>query len=63
MDRGARIAEDGRLDSRIIGEAARTGRYAAQDLKMVWHTLARQHGVSEGAGTACAPRVGAGRTP
>ncbi|MEU0597025.1 DUF3626 domain-containing protein [Streptomyces sp. NPDC006393] len=61
-DLGARIAEDGRLDPRIIGEAARTGRYAAQDLKMVWHTLAR-HGAPEGAGTACVPRVSAGHAP
>ncbi|WP_037868422.1 DUF3626 domain-containing protein [Streptomyces sp. NRRL S-813] len=61
-DLGTRIAEDGRLDPRIIGEAARTGRYAAQDLKMVWHTLAR-HGAPEGAGTACVPRTSAGHAP
>lgn len=48
---GARIAEDGRVDPRIIGDAARTGRYELQDLKMVWHTLAR-FGAPEGAGTA-----------
>ncbi len=59
-DLGARIAEDGRLDPRIIGVAARTGRYVAQDLKMVWHTLAR-HGAPEGAGAACVPRTSAGR--
>jgi hypothetical protein len=57
---GARIAEDGRIDPRIIGDAARTGRYALQDLKMVWHTLAR-FGAPEGAGTAYAG-VG-GHTP
>lgn len=50
-DLGARIAEDGVLDPRIIGDAARSGRYALQDLKMVWHTLAR-FGAPEGAGTA-----------
>ncbi|MEV0634854.1 DUF3626 domain-containing protein [Streptomyces sp. NPDC050619] len=50
-DLGARIAEDGRIDPRIIGDAARTGRYEVQDLKMVWHTLAR-FGAPEGAGTA-----------
>ncbi|MEU2423436.1 DUF3626 domain-containing protein [Streptomyces sp. NPDC007851] len=48
---GARIAEKGVVDPRIIGDAARTGRYAIQDLKMVWHTLAR-FGAPEGAGTA-----------
>lgn len=48
---GALIAEDGHLDPRIIGDAARTGRHALQDLKMVWHTLAR-FGAPEGAGTA-----------
>ncbi|WP_030607367.1 DUF3626 domain-containing protein [Streptomyces fulvoviolaceus] len=51
MDLGARIAEGGRIDPRIIGDAARTGRYELQDLKMVWHTLAR-FGAPQGAGTA-----------
>lgn len=51
---GARIAEKGVVDPRIIGDAARTGRYAIQDLKMVWHTLAR-FGAPEGAGTAYSP--------
>ncbi|MFF6987726.1 DUF3626 domain-containing protein [Streptomyces sp. NPDC010273] len=50
-DLGARIAERGIVDPRIIGDAARTGYYALQDLKMVWHTLAR-FGAPEGAGTA-----------
>ena len=50
-DLGARIAERGVVDPRVIGDAARTGRYALQDLKMVWHTLAR-FGAPEGAGTA-----------
>ncbi|MDN3026872.1 DUF3626 domain-containing protein [Streptomyces sp. S.PB5] len=67
---GARIAEDGHVDPRIIGDAARTGRYALQDLKMVWHTLAR-FGAPEGAGTArvsraCssgAPEAAGGHTP
>ncbi|MEU5085490.1 DUF3626 domain-containing protein [Streptomyces sp. NPDC021356] len=54
---GARIARDGHLDPWVIGEAARTGRYDTQDLKRVWHILAR-HGAPEGAGTACAPRAG-----
>ncbi|MFJ4626157.1 DUF3626 domain-containing protein [Streptomyces sp. NPDC088847] len=50
-DLGARIAERGTVDPRIIGDAARTGYHALQDLKMVWHTLAR-FGAPEGAGTA-----------
>ncbi|GHI03648.1 hypothetical protein Scel_19690 [Streptomyces cellostaticus] len=50
-DLGARIAERGLLTPRVIGDAARTGRYDLQDLKMVWHTLAR-FGAPEGAGTA-----------
>ncbi|WP_406152749.1 DUF3626 domain-containing protein [Streptomyces sp. NBC_01023] len=41
VDLGAEIALDGRLDPRIIGDAARTGRYLLQDLKKVWHCLAR----------------------
>ncbi|MEV8539857.1 DUF3626 domain-containing protein [Streptomyces sp. NPDC051572] len=50
-DLGALIAERGVIDPRVIGDAARTGRYELQDLKMVWHTLAR-FGAPEGAGTA-----------
>lgn len=38
---GARIAVDGWLTPRIIGDAARTGRHDPQDLKRVWHYLAR----------------------
>ncbi|MER7361802.1 DUF3626 domain-containing protein [Nonomuraea wenchangensis] len=38
---GAEIAVDGLLDPRIIGDAARTGRYDLQALKKVWHCLAR----------------------
>jgi len=37
----AEIAVAGQLDPRIIGDAARTGRYHEQALKMVWHYLAR----------------------
>lgn len=48
---GVRIAEGDRLDPRIIGDAARGGRHELQDLKMVWHCLAR-FGAPEGAGTA-----------
>ncbi|MFJ4781822.1 DUF3626 domain-containing protein [Streptomyces sp. NPDC088794] len=55
VDLGTRIAEDGRVDPRIIGDAARTGRYELQDLKKVWHTLAR-FGAPEGAGTAGLPQ-------
>ena len=38
---GVAIAAGGRLDPRIIGDAARTGRYDEQDLKQVWHCVAR----------------------
>ncbi|MBX6383202.1 MAG: DUF3626 domain-containing protein [Microbispora sp.] len=38
---GAEIAVDGLLDPRIIGDAARTGRYDLQALKKVWHYVAR----------------------
>ncbi|MFG2045703.1 DUF3626 domain-containing protein [Dactylosporangium sp. NPDC048998] len=41
VDLGTAIAVDGRLDPRIIGDAARSGRYDQQDLKRVWHCLAR----------------------
>ncbi|WP_129286535.1 DUF3626 domain-containing protein [Streptomyces sp. GZWMJZ-114] len=35
------VAEDGRLDPRVIGDAVRAGRAHPQDLKKVWHCLAR----------------------
>ncbi|MEU6229909.1 DUF3626 domain-containing protein [Streptomyces sp. NPDC047042] len=54
VELGARIAEDGHLDPRVIGDAARTGRHELQDLKLVWHCLAR-FGAPEGAGTALSP--------
>jgi hypothetical protein len=41
VDLAAQIAEAGRLDPRIVGDAARGGRYDEQDLKRVWHYLAR----------------------
>ncbi|MFG2490278.1 DUF3626 domain-containing protein [Streptomyces caniferus] len=41
VDLGAEIAVDGRLDPKVIGDAARTGRYGLQDIKKVWHCLAR----------------------
>ncbi|MFC5638378.1 DUF3626 domain-containing protein [Streptomyces bullii] len=56
VELGARIAPDGRVDPRVIGDAARTGLYALQDLKMVWHTLAR-FGAPEGAGTAASATI------
>ncbi|MFF5516511.1 DUF3626 domain-containing protein [Streptomyces coeruleorubidus] len=63
VDLGARIARDGLIDPRAIGDAARTGRYELQHLKMVWHTLAR-FGAPEGAGTAYfAAGASGGQTP
>lgn len=41
VDLGVRLAVEGTLTPRIIGDAARTGRYHPQDLKRVWHYLAR----------------------
>ncbi|MFF3066897.1 DUF3626 domain-containing protein [Kitasatospora sp. NPDC057936] len=41
VDLGAEIAVDGRLDPRIVGDAVRSGRHDPQDLKKVWHCLAR----------------------
>jgi hypothetical protein len=41
VDLGTSIAVDGHLTPRLIGDAARSGRYDQQDLKRVWHYLAR----------------------
>ncbi len=41
VELGARIAVDGRLDARIVQEAAGSGRYDPQHVKRVWHYLAR----------------------
>ncbi|MFI5642347.1 DUF3626 domain-containing protein [Streptomyces goshikiensis] len=41
VELGARIAVDGVLDPRIVGEAARTGDHDPQAVKKVWHCLAR----------------------
>lgn len=38
---GVQLSVDGYLDPRIIGDAARTGRFDEQDLKRVWHYVAR----------------------
>lgn len=53
VDLGARIAVDGVLDPRVVGDAARSGRFDAQAVKKVWHCLAR-YGVSS---DPCAPRT------
>lgn len=41
QDVGRAIARDGVLDARVVGDASRTGRFPAQDLKQVWHLIAR----------------------
>lgn len=41
VELGLSLARDGYLDPRIIGDAARTGRYDEQALKRVWHYVAR----------------------
>ncbi|MFE7708216.1 DUF3626 domain-containing protein [Streptomyces sp. NPDC057486] len=55
VELGAEIAQGGVLDPRIIGDAARTGRYATQSLKMVWHCLARFGAPVESRAAAQAP--------
>jgi hypothetical protein len=41
VELGAAIAVDGVLTPRVVGDAARSGRYEAQAVKQVWHHLAR----------------------
>jgi hypothetical protein len=41
VDLGAAIAVDGWLTPKVIGDAVAVGKYADQDLKRVWHCLAR----------------------
>jgi hypothetical protein len=41
VELGLELAVDGRLDARIIGDASRQRRYDDQDLKRVWHYVAR----------------------
>jgi hypothetical protein len=38
---GLKLAREGYLDARIIGEAWATGRHDPQSLKRVWHLVAR----------------------
>lgn len=38
---GVALARNGQITPAIIGDAARTGRYDVQDLKKVWHYVAR----------------------
>jgi hypothetical protein len=40
VELGARLAVDGLLDARILGQAVRDG-YDGQDVKLVWHYVAR----------------------
>jgi hypothetical protein len=41
VDLGVEIAVNGRLTPRVVGEAVSLGRWNDQDLKRVWHYLAR----------------------
>lgn len=41
VDLGAAVAQDGWLDPFILGRAAASGRHDPQDLKKVWHLIAR----------------------
>jgi hypothetical protein len=48
VDLGLALARGDRLDARVIGDAARTGRYDEQALKRVWHYVARFGGARFG---------------
>jgi hypothetical protein len=48
VDLGIAIARDGYLTPKVLGDAARTGKYELQGLKKVWHYLARFGDRSEG---------------
>lgn len=41
VELGISLAREGFLDARIIGDAARSGKYDEQELKRVWHYVAR----------------------
>lgn len=41
VELGRLLAEDGVLTPRVLGDAARAGRHDLQDLKRVWHYVAR----------------------
>jgi hypothetical protein len=41
IELGHLVAEGGRLDARIIGDAARTGAFHPQTVKQLWHLVAR----------------------
>lgn len=61
VDLGARIAVDGVLDPRIVGDAVRAGRHDPQAVKRVWHYLARfgAPGRAADGGSGPAPAEGA----
>ncbi|WP_245735650.1 DUF3626 domain-containing protein [Pedococcus cremeus] len=41
VELGHQVAEQGRLDARVIGDAARTGSFHPQTVKQLWHLVAR----------------------
>ena len=55
VDLGARMAVDGVLTPRIVGEAAHTGHHDPQAIKKVWHCLARFGAPEEGAADSATP--------
>jgi Protein of unknown function (DUF3626) len=55
VELGAQLAVDGHLTPRLIGEAARSGRFDGQDLKRVWQLLAR-FGAPHAGAVACPVR-------
>jgi len=46
VELGLKLAQDGLLDAKIIGDASRSGKYDQQALKRVWHYVARFGGVA-----------------
>lgn len=52
VELGLRVADDGRIDPAVVGAAVRSGEYDPQELKLVWHLLAR----FGRPGTTCAPQ-------
>jgi hypothetical protein len=41
VELGRSLVRDGYLDAKVIGDAARTGRYEERELKQLWHYVAR----------------------
>ncbi|MFI6150645.1 DUF3626 domain-containing protein [Streptomyces sp. NPDC051109] len=60
VDLATQIAVDGVLDPRIVGNAARAGRYDPQAVKKVWHYLARFGAPPKATGRQATPEATGG---